>query len=161
LFVSCCVVNTPDYRPNTNQKQKNGQQKQTRNQGSHHSEPLQHMLNHSKNYSYYAYFAHLNTLTSPTMKITQDEAQHVATLAKLRLTPQELETYTSQLNHVLQAFQKLAEVKTAEAQSSPALLTELPLREDLIAPSMSHHAVLQNAPAKEQGGFSVPKIVEK
>lgn len=95
------------------------------------------------------------------MKITQDEAKHVAALARLRLTPQELETYTSQLDAILQAFQKLAEVKPPEVQSSPALLTELPLREDLVAPPMSHQAVLQNAPAQEQGGFSVPKIVEK
>ena len=95
------------------------------------------------------------------MKITQDEAKHVAALARLSLTPQELETYTSQLNNVLQAFQKLAEVKTTAPETRGAGLTEMPLREDLGAPPMSPQEVLQNAPAKEQGGFSVPKIVEK
>jgi aspartyl-tRNA(Asn)/glutamyl-tRNA(Gln) amidotransferase subunit C len=131
----------------------------THDRGLYARQPLQQALIYSRCGSQYAYFAHPNV--SRLMKITQEEAKHVAKLARLKLSPQELETYTSQLDAILQAFQKLSEVKTSGTPSSAAFLSELPLRDDRVVPPMPHEQVLQNAPAKEQGGFSVPKIVEK
>jgi aspartyl-tRNA(Asn)/glutamyl-tRNA(Gln) amidotransferase subunit C len=94
------------------------------------------------------------------MKITQEQVKHVAKLARLQLSPQEVETYTGQLDAILGAFQKLSEV-TIQTPEKAAAKPELPMREDFIAPPLSHQAVFQNAPSQEQGGFAVPKIVEK
>lgn len=96
------------------------------------------------------------------MKITQNEVKHVAKLARLALTPEELGQFTTQLDAILGAFQKLSEVNTQgiEAQSH-AIPIELPLREDEITPSLPREELLQNAPASDQGSFLVQKIVEK
>lgn len=96
------------------------------------------------------------------MKITPEEVQRVARLARLALAPEEVERYADQLSAILEAFEALAKVDTTgvEAQSYATAL-ELPLRPDEVVPSLSTEEALANAKAREGGGFLVPKTVEK
>ena len=96
------------------------------------------------------------------MKITQDEVRHVAKLARLALSAEEVERFTPQLDAILSAFQKLSTVDTQGASAqSHAVAIELPLREDEVAPTLSREEAMKNAPASDQGSFLVLKIVEK
>ena len=49
------------------------------------------------------------------MSLTQDEVRHVAELAKLRLTDEEIQTYTEQLSAILEYAERIQEVDTGGA----------------------------------------------
>lgn len=88
------------------------------------------------------------------------DVEHVAALARLELSEDEKHLYTEQLNAILQSMEKLKELDTT---SVPPTAHVLPIqnvfREDQVRPSMDRDAVLENAPAEENGQFRVPKIV--
>ncbi len=95
------------------------------------------------------------------MKITRREVEHIAHLARLEFTGQELESFTGQLNNILDYFDKLLEVETASVKpTSHAVKVANVFREDQAAPSVPREAGLANAPDPEKGMFRVPKIIE-
>lgn len=95
------------------------------------------------------------------MKITRQDAAHVAELARLRFKDDELEAMTSQLNSILESFDRLQSVNTAGiAPSTHAVDMSNALREDEVFPSLAPAAVLANAPDAEEGCFKVPRIIE-
>ena len=87
--------------------------------------------------------------------------KYVAHLARLELTPAEEEKIGTQLQNILGYIAKLKEVDvsgvTATAQSVE--LSNV-FRADEVRPSLSNEEALRNAPAKANGLFMVPKIVE-
>lgn len=95
------------------------------------------------------------------MKITRKEVEHVATLARLKLTENETELYTNQLDSILSYIDKLNELDTTgiEPTTHPMPITT-PLREDKVKSSLSQKDALMNAPDNEMGCFKVPKIIE-
>lgn len=96
------------------------------------------------------------------MKISPEDVRRIARLARLALRDEELSLYAGQLDAILGAFDALAKVDTSEVSAqSHAVPLELPTREDEVCPPLSLEEALQNAPAKAQGGFLVPTIVEK
>jgi aspartyl-tRNA(Asn)/glutamyl-tRNA(Gln) amidotransferase subunit C len=95
------------------------------------------------------------------VKITRSDVEHVAQLARLRFSQDQLELFTEQLNTLLSYFDKLQEVDTAGIEpSTHAVDLCNAFRQDLSRPSMAEDDALRNAPASERGCFKVPKIIE-
>lgn len=94
------------------------------------------------------------------MSISREDVQHVALLARLELTEEEIVTYTKQLNSILEYAETLNQLDTSEV---PPTAHVLPLhnvfREDQVEPSMDQKKIVQNAPQEEEGFFRVPRIV--
>jgi aspartyl-tRNA(Asn)/glutamyl-tRNA(Gln) amidotransferase subunit C len=94
------------------------------------------------------------------MPLTWDEVLHVADLARLRLTPEEVEMFTRQLNDILAYVEKLAELDTGGV---PPLAHVVPVknafRDDVVTPSLPRDRALNNAPDREEGSFAVPRII--
>ncbi len=95
------------------------------------------------------------------MKITLQEVEHVARLARLDLSEPEKERVRAQLDSVLSYIDKLNELDTSsvEATSHVLPLTNV-FREDEIRPSLSQEESLANAPDRHDLLFRVPKILE-
>jgi aspartyl-tRNA(Asn)/glutamyl-tRNA(Gln) amidotransferase subunit C len=95
------------------------------------------------------------------MGLTPEEVEHVALLARLRLTEEEQERFTTQLNSILEHFEQLQQIDTADvAPMSHAVPMSNVLRDDEPAPSLSVEEALQNAPDRDRGCFRVPRVIE-
>jgi aspartyl-tRNA(Asn)/glutamyl-tRNA(Gln) amidotransferase subunit C len=94
------------------------------------------------------------------MALTRDDVAHVAHLARLGMTDDELGRLQGQLNHILEQYAKLAELDT-EAIPPTAQTIELEniLRDDVVRPSFTVEAALANAPAREGDFIVVPAII--
>jgi aspartyl-tRNA(Asn)/glutamyl-tRNA(Gln) amidotransferase subunit C len=96
-----------------------------------------------------------------TMKLTREEIQRIAALARLRLTAEEEEHLTEQLDRILQYMDKLNEVDTSKVEPLAHVIDIVNgFREDRVTNQPNPDAVLGNAPAKDQTFFQVPKIIE-
>jgi aspartyl-tRNA(Asn)/glutamyl-tRNA(Gln) amidotransferase subunit C len=92
--------------------------------------------------------------------LSRDDVAHVAHLARLGLTDEELTRLEGQLNHILDQYAKLAELDT-EAIPPTAQTIELQniLRDDVAGPSLSSVDALANAPARDGDFIVVPAIL--
>ena len=92
--------------------------------------------------------------------LSRSDVEHVAHLARLGLTDDELTLLQGQLNHILEQYAKLAELNT-EAIPPTAQTIELEniLREDVVTPSLPVDEVLANAPDAAGGYIVVPAIL--
>ena len=92
--------------------------------------------------------------------ISSDEVKHVAYLARLRLTSEELVTFTDQLRAVLDHAKDVEalELDDVEPMSHP-LPIENTMRKDIPNPMLEPSDFLPQAPAVEGGRFLVPKIL--
>ena len=92
--------------------------------------------------------------------ISSDEVKHVAHLARLRLTSEELVTFTDQLRAVLDHAKDVEalELDDVEPMSHP-LPIENTMRKDIPNPMLKPSDFLPHAPAVEGGRFLVPKIL--
>ncbi|ACL19570.1 Asp-tRNA(Asn)/Glu-tRNA(Gln) amidotransferase subunit GatC [Desulfitobacterium hafniense] len=94
------------------------------------------------------------------MKISREEVEHVAFLARLELTEEELVTNTEQLNSILDYAAMLEKLNTDDIKpTAHAVPLHNVLREDQVKPSMAREKVLANAPDAQDGFFKVPRIV--
>jgi aspartyl-tRNA(Asn)/glutamyl-tRNA(Gln) amidotransferase subunit C len=95
------------------------------------------------------------------MSPTDFDVEYVAELARIRLTPDEIETFRSQLGQVLEHVAKLNEVDVSQvepmAHSFPVYNV---FREDEPRASLDRELALSNAPRQAQGLFIVTKVVE-
>ena len=91
------------------------------------------------------------------MAITRDEVLHVARLARLELTEDELERFGAQLSAILEAVGKVGELDLAgvEPTAHPLDLVNV-WAEDEPRPSLDGEDALANAPDREAGFFRVP-----
>lgn len=95
------------------------------------------------------------------MALTLEQVRHVATLARLSLTPEEEQRFTTQLSAVLDAVEQLQSLDVEAVEpTSHATLASSRLREDVTRPSLPPEKSLANAPAKSDTSFAVPKIIE-
>lgn len=96
------------------------------------------------------------------MKIDRQEVTHVAHLARLSLSEEELTMFVAQLNTILDYFDKLKAVDTdAIPPTSHAVTIATPFRNDETAGFADNHLLLQNAPSQEKGCIRVPRIIEQ
>ena len=93
-------------------------------------------------------------------RITRDDVAHVADLARLTLTEDELERFTEQLAAVLEHAR---DVEALDTGGVPPTAHPLPLRnvlrDDVVRPSLDRDEVLAAAPAAEDGRFCVPPVL--
>jgi aspartyl-tRNA(Asn)/glutamyl-tRNA(Gln) amidotransferase subunit C len=95
------------------------------------------------------------------MKITKQEVQHVAKLARLELSEQEQDKLTDQLSNILTYVEKLNELDTQGVQPTAHVLDiNNVMRDDTIVESLSQDRALANAPEKAAGHYKVPRIIE-
>ncbi len=92
--------------------------------------------------------------------LTRDDVVHVARLARLALSEEEVEQFTVQLGAVLEHFASVAALDTSGVPptSHPIPLSNV-LRPDEVRPSLERDVVLAMAPAEEDGRFRVPRIL--
>ncbi len=93
-------------------------------------------------------------------RISAADVSHVATLARLALTDEELDRFTGQLAAVLEHAADVASLDTAgvEPTAHPLPLANV-LRDDVVRPGVDRDEVLGQAPAAEAGRFRVPRIL--
>ena len=95
------------------------------------------------------------------MSITEKEVLHVAELARLALTEEEVGLYTVQLKRILGYVEKLSEVDTGGVPPTTCTsLSQGRLREDVVTGSIPQEEALKNAPESRHGCYKVPKIIE-
>lgn len=95
-------------------------------------------------------------------RISTDEVARVARLARIALTPEEIERIAGELDVIASSVAKVSEVATPDvpATSHPIALTNV-LREDNVGDTLDRDEVLAQAPAAEDGMFLVPQILEE
>jgi aspartyl-tRNA(Asn)/glutamyl-tRNA(Gln) amidotransferase subunit C len=95
------------------------------------------------------------------MKITHAEVEHVAKLARLALSPEEIATFTDQMDAILAYVDTLKELDTdGIVPTSHAVPVENAFRQDVVRPSIGVDNALANAPDRVEGFFRVPKVIE-
>jgi aspartyl-tRNA(Asn)/glutamyl-tRNA(Gln) amidotransferase subunit C len=89
------------------------------------------------------------------------DVEHVARLARLDLTEEELARLREQLAAILDAAARVGEVATEDVPPTAWAIPRANVyRPDEPVPPLSHEDVLANAPDQEDGRFKVPRIVE-
>jgi aspartyl-tRNA(Asn)/glutamyl-tRNA(Gln) amidotransferase subunit C len=92
--------------------------------------------------------------------LSRSDVEHVAYLARLGMSPGELERLQGQLNHILEQYMKLAELDTdAIPPTAQTIELENILREDVVTPSLPAEAILANAPQRSGDFVVVPPIL--
>jgi aspartyl-tRNA(Asn)/glutamyl-tRNA(Gln) amidotransferase subunit C len=96
------------------------------------------------------------------MHLTTDEVRHVAELAKLALTDEEVALYAVQLSAILDYAEILMEVDTSHVPPTPYVLPLVNvLRDDVPGLSLSNEVALSNAPDQANGFFRVRAVFEE
>ncbi|MBU1275056.1 MAG: Asp-tRNA(Asn)/Glu-tRNA(Gln) amidotransferase subunit GatC [Proteobacteria bacterium] len=94
------------------------------------------------------------------MKISPSEVAHVAVLARLRLSEEMSQKLTGQLNDILTAMDKLAELDTSGVPgTNHALELNGAMRPDQARPCLGHGQALANAPDSDGQSFIVPRVI--
>lgn len=94
------------------------------------------------------------------MKITKKEVEHVAHLARLNLSPEELEKMTEQMDTLLSYVAKLDELDTKDIEpTTHAFSISNAFREDTVRNSLPRNEALANCPKRNEEYFIVPKIL--
>jgi aspartyl-tRNA(Asn)/glutamyl-tRNA(Gln) amidotransferase subunit C len=95
------------------------------------------------------------------MAISREEVSHVARLARLELTEEELELFREQLSAVLERAERIQALDLDDVPETvrPVELTNV-WREDTVAPFLDTASVLAAAPLVEESRFRVPQILE-
>ena len=94
--------------------------------------------------------------------IDRSRVEHVAGLARIALTDDELDRFTGQLQVVLGAIEQLKDVDTSAVPPSASVLPlENVMREDVPRDGISREAALANAPLREGGHLRVPVVLEE
>ena len=95
------------------------------------------------------------------MKITKQEVEHVAKLARLELSGQEQENLTDQLSNILTYVEKLNKLDTKGVEPTAHVLDiKNVMRDDTPEESLTQERALANAPEKAAGHYRVPIIIE-
>jgi aspartyl-tRNA(Asn)/glutamyl-tRNA(Gln) amidotransferase subunit C len=93
--------------------------------------------------------------------ISREDVEHVARLARLALTPDELETMRTQLNAILVHIDALKAVDTSGVEpTSHAVPLVNVFRDDDPSPCFPAEEMLRNAPDRAGNFFRVPRIIE-
>ena len=94
------------------------------------------------------------------MKITPQEVSHVADLARLHMSQEEIEAMARQLDDILTYVAKLNELDTeAIVPTTHAISIVNAFREDEMKPSLVREKVLANAPQQNGESFVVPRVI--
>lgn len=94
--------------------------------------------------------------------ISREEVAHLARLARLAVTDDELDTFAGQLDVILQAVAQVGEVAAVDV---PPTSHSVPLtnvyRDDVVVPGLTREEALSGAPDAEDHRFRVPRILDE
>lgn len=94
------------------------------------------------------------------MAISKEQVRHVALLARLHLSDDEIDFFGGQLGQILEHIDTISKVDTSKVKpTAHAVEVTNVFREDETKACLSQDEALANAPKAEAGGFVVPKIV--
>jgi aspartyl-tRNA(Asn)/glutamyl-tRNA(Gln) amidotransferase subunit C len=95
------------------------------------------------------------------MSVSKQDVEHVAKLARLGLSEEEKELFTSQLNQILGYAESINKLDTEKVPpTSHAIPMNTLYREDKVIPCENTKDILKNAPEQNRGMFRVPRILE-
>ena len=100
------------------------------------------------------------------MSVTREEVAKIASLARIKMGDDELDTMVPELNNILNWVEQLGEVDTSGVEPMTAVIpNSLRLRDDVVdadplTAGGRREDVLANAPAAEHGFFGVPNVIE-
>jgi aspartyl-tRNA(Asn)/glutamyl-tRNA(Gln) amidotransferase subunit C len=95
------------------------------------------------------------------MSVTFEQVRHIANLARLAMSDEEIEAMVPEFNNILGWVEQLGEVNTDGVEPLTAVIeNRLRLREDAVTEGDCREHILANAPAAEHGFFAVPKVIE-
>ena len=99
-------------------------------------------------------------MTETPASISREELAHLATLARIDLSAEELDHLAPQLSVILESVASINEVAAGDIPptSHPIPLTNV-FREDVVVPGLTAEQALAGAPASDQQRFSVPRIL--
>ena len=95
------------------------------------------------------------------MKLSYEQVQHIAWLARLGLSEEEVEKFSLQLSNILENFEILKQVDTANVPpATHSIPLQNVLRKDGVAESYPQAEILSNAPKQAENCFEVQAILE-
>jgi aspartyl-tRNA(Asn)/glutamyl-tRNA(Gln) amidotransferase subunit C len=95
------------------------------------------------------------------MSLTREEVEHIARLARLELSGEEIELFQRQLSDILDYADRLSALDTSDIPPTASVLpVRSVLRADEPAEPLPRAALLQNAPHPQGGQFRVPPVME-
>jgi aspartyl-tRNA(Asn)/glutamyl-tRNA(Gln) amidotransferase subunit C len=95
------------------------------------------------------------------MSVSPEQVRHIAKLARIAMSEEELERLVPELNNILGWVEQLGEVNTDGVEPLTAVIDQkLRLRDDVVNDGNIRDAILANAPEAQHGFFAVPKVIE-
>ena len=95
------------------------------------------------------------------MPLPIEQVEHIANLARLELTPEELAQYQEQLSDILDYFKQLQAIPTENIRpTTSGSALEVSIRRDQVIEGLNLEDVLKNAAATEKEQFKVPPVFE-
>ncbi len=95
------------------------------------------------------------------MSLTREEVLHIAKLARIGVSEEDVATFQEQLSEILAHFEALRALDTEGVEpTSYPLPLESVMRADEAGPSLSRDEVLENAPLTQDGAFRVRAVLE-
>ena len=93
--------------------------------------------------------------------MTIEQVRHIAKLARIAMSEEELARLEPELNNILGWIEQLSEVETEGVEPLTAVIDlKLRLRDDAVTDGDCRDEVLANAPDAQHGFFAVPKVIE-
>lgn len=95
------------------------------------------------------------------MSVSKEDVIHIAKLARLEFSDEELEKYTKNMSDIVDFANSLSKIDVSGVEPTNHILEiKNVFRKDEIKPSYDREEILKNAPTKAGGCVSVPKVVE-
>jgi aspartyl-tRNA(Asn)/glutamyl-tRNA(Gln) amidotransferase subunit C len=100
-------------------------------------------------------------LAARIMSVSNEQVRHIARLARIAMSDEEIERLVPELNNILGWVEQLGEVNTDGVEPLTAVIEQkLRLRDDVVNDGNIRDEVLANAPDAQHGFFAVPKVIE-
>jgi aspartyl-tRNA(Asn)/glutamyl-tRNA(Gln) amidotransferase subunit C len=94
------------------------------------------------------------------MSLSEQDVRHVAMLARLALTDEEVEAMRTDLNSILDHIDEIQRLDLGDvAPMAHAVKVVNVTRPDVVTPSFPQHVAVMNAPQSEDGAFVIPQII--
>ena len=95
------------------------------------------------------------------MSVSTEQVRHIAKLARIAMSDEEIERLAPELNNILGWVEQLGEVNTDGIEPLTAVIDQnLRLRDDAVTEGNIRDEILANAPEAQHGFFVVPKVIE-
>ncbi len=95
------------------------------------------------------------------MSVSKEDVKHIANLARLEISEKELDKYTEDLSNIVDYATTLSNIDVSGVDPTNHILDiKNVFRKDEVKNSYDREEILKNAPDKQAGCISVPKVVE-